>query len=65
MADQYHAITDAEKTIQDRHTKREATQQEFRGPIALELIADELTRLNAEVRTLRYLYASALVRPGR
>jgi hypothetical protein len=63
--DTMHAITDAEKTIQSRGATREATQQEFRSALALELIADELTRLHAEARTIRYLLATIAARDVR
>ena len=63
--DMMHAITDAERTIAARKTGRDGTQVEFRQAQALELIADEMTRLTAEVRTLRYLFATYAARPGR
>jgi hypothetical protein len=56
------AITEAEATIQARKPSREASQVQFREPAALELIADELTRLHAEVKTLRYLFATYAAR---
>jgi hypothetical protein len=62
VQDATHAITDAEKTIQGRSAAREAMQVEVRSAVAIELIADELTRLHAEARTLRYLLATYLAR---
>jgi hypothetical protein len=62
VQDATHAITDAEKTIQSRSAAREAMQLEVRSAVAIELIADELTRLHAEARTLRYLLATYLAR---
>jgi hypothetical protein len=65
-ADPMHAITDAEKTIEARQKFRDnGAQADHREFLALETIADEMTRLNAEVRTLRYLFASYAMRPGR
>jgi hypothetical protein len=56
--DSMQAIADAEKAIQSRAASREAMQLEFRGAVAIELIADELTRLHAEASTIRYLLAT-------
>ena len=46
-------VTEAEEVIASRENTRKNTQLEFRGTLALELIADEMTRLRAEIRTLR------------
>ena len=63
--DTTHAINDAEKTIQGRRAIRDGTSLEFRSPVALEMIADELTRLHAEARTIRYLLATIAAREAR
>lgn len=63
MADMLHAITDAEETIEIRKQTRVSTSLDHRGFLAAEAIADELTRLVAEVRTLRYLYAGTQAAP--
>jgi hypothetical protein len=63
MQDVMHAITDAEKAIEQRKKTRESMQIEHRSFLALETIADELTRLHAEARTIRYLFATYAVRP--
>ena len=57
------AITEAEATIEARKKERAANQLDFRSPLALETIADELTLLRAEVKTLRYFCAKAQLRP--
>jgi hypothetical protein len=62
IQDATHAITNAEKTIEGRSAAREAMEPEVRSAVAIELIADELTRLHAEARTLRYLLATYLAR---
>ena len=48
---------DAEKAIERRNDQRKHMQLEFRSPAALEQIADELTYLRGEVKTLRFLLA--------
>lgn len=63
--DVMHAITDAEKTIEARKKAREHLAIEHRGFLALEAISDDITRLHAEARTLRYLFATYAARPGR
>lgn len=63
MADPMRAIGDAEMAIAKRKSTREATQLEHRGALALEIIADDMTRLHAEVQTLRILFGSYAVRP--
>jgi hypothetical protein len=62
--DVMQAINEAERTISARKVGREAAQIEFRKAQALELIADEMTRLHAEVRTLRYFFATYATRPA-
>jgi hypothetical protein len=49
---------DAEKTIEQRNSRRQNVQLEFRAPAALEQIADELTYLRGEVKTVRFLLAT-------
>ena len=58
MADAISAAIDsAEQVIHSRKATREATQLEFRGALALEALADDVTRLHAEMRVIRYLLA--------
>jgi hypothetical protein len=61
-----HAIEEAESEIQERQKHRSASESAsqlgYRQAEALELIADELTRIRAEVRTLRYLLAASSTR---
>lgn len=52
-------IADAEREINARIEHRKRTQFEFRSPEALEIIADELTRLRAEKVVERALRATA------
>jgi hypothetical protein len=63
MPDPMHAITEAEFAIAGRKQARPAAQIESRHVEALELIADEMTRLHAEARTIRYLFATYAARP--
>lgn len=49
VKDPMHAIGDAEIAIAARKPTREGTQLEHRGALALEIIADEMTRMNAEI----------------
>jgi hypothetical protein len=58
MSDPFGAIAEAEAAIAAKALTRDATKIEFRSAIALETIADELTRWNAEAKTLRYLFAT-------
>jgi hypothetical protein len=51
-------IEDAEKEIVRRHKLRETHQGDQRHFLALELIADDMTRLQAEIRTIRNIFAS-------
>ncbi len=55
----------AEKEIEARVTARKTAPIDTRKLVAAESIADEITRLRAEVKTLRYLFAtySAVSRP--
>jgi len=62
VADPMRAIGDAEIAIAKRKSTREATQLEHRGALALEIVADEMTRLHAEIQTLRILFAGYAVR---
>jgi hypothetical protein len=48
----------AEAEIQKRAQSRDASQLDFRGPIAAELIADEMTRVAAELKVMRGLLAT-------
>lgn len=65
MADALHAVNEAESLIRSRAHQREGKQIDFRHAEALEVIADEMTRLSAEVRTLRYLFSTYASRPTR
>jgi hypothetical protein len=60
--DLLHAIKDAEQVIEDRK-KTVHPDPEQRQTQALQIIGDELTRLHAEVKTLRYLFATYAARP--
>jgi hypothetical protein len=58
------AIQNAESVIQSRKTTREATQLEHRGALALEALADDVTRLHAEMQSIRViLMGMAVTRP--
>ena len=61
--DPMHAITDAEKTIETRQKMRDKSAIDHRSFLAMEAISDDMTRLHAEVRTLRYLFATFAARP--
>jgi hypothetical protein len=57
-------IGQAEQTIASRKLVRESGQQyEYRSAMALETISDDLTRLRAEITTLRELFAGFAARP--
>lgn len=56
--DPLQGIKDAEKEIEKRHRGRSGVQLDFRTPAALELIADDMTRLHAEIKTIRNILAS-------
>ena len=47
------AMQAAESAIQSRKTIRETTQLDFRGALALEALADDVTRLHAEMQSIR------------
>ena len=58
------AMQNAESVIQSRKTTREAVQLEHRGALALEALADDVTRLYAEMQSIRIvLMGMAAVRP--
>lgn len=57
--DVLHAIDDAETEIKARMAQRKGATADARTVAAAETIADELTRLRAELKTLRYLLAAA------
>lgn len=63
MASIGSAIGEAETAIAMRKAAREANQLEFRSAIALEAIADDVTRLRAEIQTIRELFAGFAARP--
>lgn len=48
----------AEAEIQKRNRERQSMQLDFRGPAALEIQADEMTRIRAEMHILRVLFAT-------
>jgi hypothetical protein len=48
-------ITEAEETIDQRRQLRETQRPENRTHLALETIADEMTRMRAELTVLRSL----------
>lgn len=51
-------FTQAEKEIERRNEQRKHTQPDFRSSVALEQVADEMLYLRAEVKTLRFLFAT-------
>jgi hypothetical protein len=55
--DPMQPVLDAEKTIAARAGTREGTALEHRGALAAELIADEMTRVAAEMQVMRGLVA--------
>ena len=57
------AIQNAESVIQSRKTTREATQLEHRGALALEALADDVTRLHAEMQSIRVVLMGMAARP--
>jgi CHAD domain-containing protein len=57
-----HQAGDVEWVIQSRASQRDGKQLETRQAEALELIADELTRLRAEARSIRYLLGGFVAR---
>ena len=56
--DPLQPIHDAKAAIAQRNKSRPGTSVEFKGPIALEAIADELTMLRAEITVVRTLLAT-------
>ena len=50
-------ITEAEETIDQRRQMRETQRPENRTHLALEVIADEMTRMRAELNVLRSVVA--------
>jgi hypothetical protein len=65
MADDLHATEEAERKIEARKKSGGNLEPQHRQAAALEAIADDLTRLYAEVKTLRYLFATYAARQGR
>jgi hypothetical protein len=63
MPDPMNAIGEAELAIAARKKARESMALEHRGALPHELFADEMTRLHAEAKTLRYLFATYAARP--
>ncbi|WP_156436554.1 hypothetical protein [Bradyrhizobium pachyrhizi] len=63
MSDFSKPVTDAEAAIAARKAVREANQIEFRSVQALEALADDVTRLRAEMTVIRYLLAGMAARP--
>jgi hypothetical protein len=57
MADITEPIGAAELAIATRRASREATQRDFRSAIALETLADDVTRLRAEMSVIREFLA--------
>ena len=51
-------ITEAEETIEQRKLIRETQRPEHRTHLALEAIADEMTRMRAELSVLRSMVAT-------
>jgi hypothetical protein len=56
-------VHDAEKIIASRAPSREGTMLEHRGALAAELMADEMTRVVAELSVIRGLLASIAAKP--
>ena len=59
--DPLSGITEAEQKIEERKKDRPANPEERRN-MAIEAVADELARLQGEVKTLRHLFATYIVR---
>ena len=57
MADPLEPIRAAEAEIAKRAKTRDAIGLENRGALAAELIADEMTRVAAELKVMRGLFA--------
>ena len=58
-------ITEAEETIDQRKQLRETQRPENRTHLALETIADEMTRMRAELAVLRSVVAGMAAGSGR
>jgi hypothetical protein len=58
-------ITEAEETIDQRRQMRETQRPENRTHLALEVIADEMTRMRAELTVLRTLVSGMAGSAGR
>jgi hypothetical protein len=57
MVDPMQPVYDAKVEIERRNKLRNGVQLDFRGPAALETIADELTLVRAEMTVMRSLLA--------
>jgi uncharacterized protein YajQ (UPF0234 family) len=62
--DPMQVLKNAEAEIERRYKFRQQAQIEFRAPAALEILADEMTRIRAEMHTLRVLLATYAARAG-
>ena len=58
-------ITEAEEALEQRRQLRETQRPENRTHLALEAIADEMTRMRAEISVLRSLVTALAGAPGR
>lgn len=58
-------ITEAEEAIDQRRQVREMQRAEVRTHLALEAIADEMTRMRAEISVLRAAVAGLAVVPDK
>jgi hypothetical protein len=58
MSNPQTAIEDAKQEIERRRKLRQGIQLEFRSPAALEMIADEMTMIRAEMTVMRALLAT-------
>ena len=58
-------ITEAEETIDQRKQLRETQRPENRTHLALETIADEMTRMRAELAVLRSVVSGMAAGSGR
>lgn len=62
MSDAYPAADIARAEVERRQQLRQGVQLDLRGPAALEIIADELTLMRAEMNIIRNLLAGIAVR---
>jgi hypothetical protein len=53
----------SQQDIARRNAQRQHVQVEFRSPAALEIIADEMTMMRAEMTVIRSLLAQFVARP--